>query len=283
MIAGLSSALPSLMKQQSLGRRDCMMATAGLKPSGRKFDLEVTRDPATILAAQRLRYQVFAEEMGAALPETELRIDRDDIDSHCSHLVVRARQSGEIAAYTRLISQPQANRIGQFYSAGEFDLDPVLRLRGRFLEIGRTCVAPPFRGGIALAVLWSGLVSHCRQEQVDYLIGCASVPPQADGYPVKALEHQLTASQRAPLNLHVRPRQAVPPHLHSVRLDAPMPPLLAAYLRFGAQVCGAPCWDREFNVMDVFILLDLKRVNQRYERHFFGQPRSQPSAAVAVG
>ena len=34
-----------------------------------------------------------------------------------------------------------------------------------------------------------------------------------------------------------------------------MPPLLKAYMRLGAKICGEPCWDEDFQVADVFILL----------------------------
>ena len=51
-----------------------------------------------------------------------------------------------------------------------------------------------------------------------------------------------------------------------------MPPLLKAYMRLGAKICGEPCWDEDFQVADVFILLKrddlcpLKQVREFYAR-----------------
>ncbi|MBK6046164.1 GNAT family N-acetyltransferase, partial [Streptomyces sp. MBT55] len=49
---------------------------------------------------------------------------------------------------------------------------------------------------------------------------------------------------------------------------ADLPPLLRGYLRLGAQVCGAPAYDPDFNVADLYVLLSLRRTDPRYLRHF---------------
>ena len=55
-----------------------------------QLELRLTRDPAEIEAAQRLRYRVFYEEMGA-VPTPAMRaagIDADRFDAIAEHLVV---------------------------------------------------------------------------------------------------------------------------------------------------------------------------------------------------
>ncbi len=42
-----------------------------------------------IKEAQRLRYKVFAEEMGAHLPANEDGLDIDEFDAYCDHLLIR--------------------------------------------------------------------------------------------------------------------------------------------------------------------------------------------------
>jgi len=49
---------------------------------------------------------------------------------------------------------------------------------------------------------------------------------------------------------------------------AEMPPLLKAYMRLGAKICGEPCWDEDFQVADVFILLKRDELCPRYAKHF---------------
>jgi putative hemolysin len=39
-------------------------------------------------------------------------------------------------------------------------------------------------------------------------------------------------------------------------------------LRFGALVCGEPYWDKDFNCMDLFVLLPLDQLKDRYSKHY---------------
>ena len=52
------------------------------------------------------------------------------------------------------------------------------------------------------------------------------------------------------------------------RSEYPLPPLLKADLRLGAQIGGEPCLDPDFHVADVFVLLSSRRIERRYARHF---------------
>jgi putative hemolysin len=214
----------------------------------------------------RLRYRVFGSEMRASL-DTPDGLDRDHFDDHCEHLLVR-NDAGNVIATTRFMTRQHAASSGRFYSETEFDLDPVLEMTGQFLEIGRTCVDPAYRGRAALPLLWQGIARLCTMHQIDYLIGCASIPLwYGEGYTRGVLE-RLRQNHYAPQHMHVRPRVPLP------RLEAPiagtviMPQLLRGYLSQGAVICGEPHWDAVFNVADVFVLLDINNLAPRYARHF---------------
>lgn len=234
----------------------------------RRYVAEVAREEATIRATQALRYRVFAEEMGARLHSRAEGLDYDEIDDYCDHLLVRDTQTGNVVACTRLLADAQARRLGRFYSEGEFDLGGVLALPGRFLEIGRTCVDPNQRGSVVLGTLWNGLAEYVSAGRFDYLMGCASISPGPNGFAVDAVYRQIQPEQFGPAELGVRPRIPVPDAKRCRRDESGIPPLLQAYLRLGCQILGEPFWDEDFNVMDVFILLDLSRMQSRYERRF---------------
>lgn len=246
----------------------------------RRYVAEIARDEATVRATQALRYRVFAEEMGAQLHTQIEGLDCDEIDRYCDHLLVRDTQTGAIAACTRLLSDTQAGRLGRFYSEGEFDLGTVLALPGRFLEIGRTCVDPSQRGSVVLGTLWNGLAEYVSAGRFDYLMGCASIPPGPNGFSVNAVYRRIEPEQFGPDELRVRPRIPVPLDLRCMRDESGIPPLLQAYLRLGCWVCGEPYWDEDFNVMDVFILLDLTRMQARYEKRFIGTRPGDAHAAL---
>ncbi|MGR9086612.1 MAG: GNAT family N-acetyltransferase [Gammaproteobacteria bacterium] len=243
-------------------------------PSAKRFTSFIADSEALIKAAQQLRYRVFAQEMGAKLKSEPEGIDRDDIDSYCDHLIVYDTSQCKIAGYTRLLNQDQARALGRFYSQDEFDLSSILALPGRFLEVGRTCVDPDYRGGAVLTTLWSALVQYALAGDCQYLLGCASITPGPSGYAVDAVYRHISAKNIAPPSLSAKPIIPVPEALRCRRDESGIPPLLRAYLRFGALVCGEPYWDRDFNCMDLLVLLPLAQVEQRYSKHYMrdGQP-----------
>jgi putative hemolysin len=247
-----------------------ILPASELNTRPRRFATFVAPDTETIRAAQALRYRVFAEEMGARLHSPEAGLDIDEIDAYCDHLVVYDVQCSKIVGCTRLLRDDQAGRLGRYYSESEFRLDGVLALPGRFLEVGRTCVDSTYRGGVIIASLWTGLAEYVRRHKLDYLMGCASISPGPSGFAVDAVYRNIEPDQLGPAALGVTPKHPVPAWKRCQRDESGIPPLLQAYLRLGAQVCGAPCWDEDFNVMDVFILLRLERLQARYERHFIG-------------
>jgi len=216
----------------------------------------------------RLRYRVFAGEMGAALHTTRAGIDQDRFDPYCKHLMVRDTERGEVIGTTRLLLSRDAAELGMFYSETEFDLERIRALPGQFMEVGRTCIHPDYRRGAALAMLWNGVAQVTVLDNVDYLIGCASIPlNKGDSYVVSILEY-LRTHHWAPEELRVTPLIRLNAQEAVASSNVLLPPLLKGYLRLGALVCGEPYWDAAFNVADAFILVDRDQLARRYVRHF---------------
>lgn len=245
-------------------------ASASRAKRGERLFVELATSAAEIREAQALRYQVFGEELGAQL-QGETGYDRDAFDDHCQHLLVRDARTERVVGCTRLLTGADAARLGRFYSESEFDLTAIKQLNGRLLEVGRTCIAPAFRQGSAIGVLWSGLAGFVRDNGFDYLFGCASVPLGDDDVQAAAIMNRLRRQALAPTAWHVAPRVPLhtPPSADDAVLDAPLPPLLRAYVRLGAKACGEPCRDPAFGVADVLMLLDIQALNPAYSRHFF--------------
>ena len=248
----------------------------------KKLACFIANDEAMIRSAQTLRFRVFGQELGAKLKSAEEGLDYDEIDNYCDHLVVVDNSSSNIVGYTRLLNADQAQLLDGFYSQSEFNLDNVLALPGRFLEIGRTCVDPDYRGGTVLTTLWSGLVRYALEGRYDYLIGCASITPGVTGFAVDAVFRSIEEKNLAPAEWRVTPLIPVPPELRCERDESGIPPLLKAYLRFGALICGDPFWDRDFNCMDVFILLPLNQIQSRYSNHYMRDSQTHGAQPAAV-
>lgn len=225
-----------------------------------------------ILEAQKLRYRVFAEELGANLKSRIPGVDRDIYDPFCDHLIVRDERAGKIVGTYRILSPSAAQRIGCYYSETEFDLTRLIHLRSRMAEVGRSCIDADYRGGAVIALLWSGLARYMQKNEYDYLIGCASISMADGGHRAASLYNQLKDEHAAPPEYRVFPRHALPlAHLRG-DLDCEAPPLIKGYLRAGAWICGEPAWDPDFNTADLPVMMPMNRLTGRYAKHFMGSP-----------
>lgn len=237
----------------------------------RKHRLQVSlaATPEEIRAAQRLRYDVFVGEMGARLNTEEPGIESDRFDDYCQHLIVRDLAAGSVVGCYRILTDMQAVRAGGFYSQSEFDMTRILALPGRIMEVGRTCVHPDYRAGSVIALLWQGLARYMVLNRFDYLMGCASMSLRRGTGEAFALYRELSRTHLAPPEWRVYPKVPLPRmNLTGVTSEPEVPPLIKAYLRMGAKICGDPAWDSRFNVADLFILLRADDVRSRYARHF---------------
>ncbi|MDA8383665.1 MAG: GNAT family N-acetyltransferase [Betaproteobacteria bacterium] len=235
-----------------------------------RFIVCLADSEAEVREAQRLRYKVFAEEMGARLSVKEPGLDKDMYDAYCDHLLVRETDTNEVVGTYRILSPMQARRLGGFYSDDEFDLTRLAYLRSRMVEVGRSCVHPAYRGGGVIALLWSGLASYMKRSGYDYLIGCASMGMVDGGHRAASIYRQIMRAHMSPIEWRVFPRCALP--LEALRTGEAvcLPPLVKGYLRLGAYVCGDPAWDPDFNTADLLMLLPMAKLDGRYARRFLG-------------
>lgn len=244
---------------------------AALARAGRLL-VRLARGADEIEAAQRLRWQVFAGELGAAL-DSPAGIDRDIFDPWCEHLVAVDCDSGEVVGTYRLLMPQAAARLGCLYADGEFWLTRLDPLRGRIVELGRSCVRADHRSGPAIMLLWSGLGALLARSDARYLIGCVSVPIADGGRLAANLYRRLSASCMADVALQVWPHERLPIERFEPIDEVAPPPLLKAYLRAGAQLLGEPHMDLEFGCADFPMLLRLDSLKAGYQRRFLGEGR----------
>lgn len=238
--------------------------------------------------AQRLRFKVFCDEMGAAPNAASLlsRHDIDDYDAICDHLLVldhavkpkpfRPVKPKVVGTY-RLLRQEVADEHFGFYTAGEYDIAPLLEANpdARFLELGRSCVLKSYRTKRTVELLWHGIWAYVLHHGMDVMMGCASLEgtdPRRLALPLSYLHHYAAAappwraralSERyVPMDL--MPRDAVNPKaaLHE------LPPLIKGYLRVGATFGDGAVIDRQFGTTDVLAVMPVAAISQRYINHF---------------
>jgi putative hemolysin len=233
-----------------------------------RYTVTLARDEDDVRAAQRLRHDVFAGEMGALLSTSEPGLDVDCFDAHCDHLLVHDTVTGQVVGTYRLLPPERAAVAGRLYSEGEFDLAPLDAIRPGLVEVGRSCVHPDHRDGAVIGLIWAGIARYMVDRGHDWLAGCCSIPLADGGALAAGTWDRVRTKYLAPEEFRVRPLLPWEPAEGTPAAHTELPPLLRGYLRLGAWVCGRPAHDPEFGVADMYVLLSMRRVNARYLRHF---------------
>jgi putative hemolysin len=236
--------------------------------------VRIARTDEEVRSSQRLRYKVFADEMGADLGRHD-GLDIDVFDAYCEHLIVVDELRNKVVGTYRILPPWGAAKLKRRYAETEFRIDSLHPIAGEIFEVGRACIHPAYRDGSVLARLWSGIGSYVAEHNVKYLAGCASVPLDQGTTNLGALRAEIMSKHLSPIDYRVEPLRGV------ISLGDPyagkpiIPPLLQGYLRLGAWVCGEAAWDPDFDCADFFILLAMNRLHPRYAKHFFGQRVTQ--------
>ncbi|SFM50818.1 Putative hemolysin [Streptomyces sp. cf124] len=233
-----------------------------------RYIVTLARGEEDVRAAQRLRHEVFAGEMGALLASPRPGLDVDPFDAYCDHLLVRDILTGQVVGTYRLLPPERAAVAGRLYSEGEFDLGTLDAIRPSLVEVGRSCVHPDHRDGAVISLIWAGIARYMVQGGHEWLAGCCSVPLADGGVLAAGTWDRVRARNLAPQEYRVRPLLPWVPKGEAPQGRTELPPLLRGYLRLGAWVCGEPAHDPDFGVADLYVLLSMRRVDARYLRHF---------------
>ncbi|MFN3423834.1 MAG: GNAT family N-acetyltransferase [Novosphingobium meiothermophilum] len=281
----MSAVLPaSSLRTSSTGK-----APAAASPE-RRLTVRLARDADDLRAVQKLRWTVFFAERGAGAVaqanDAAPLLDRDKYDDLCDHLLVideaadgAAPEPAKVVGTYRLLRESVARAHDGFYSAGEYDLSPLIggasRPTGELLELGRSCVLPAYRTSATIALLWRGISEYMAANRIALMFGCASfagTDPAVHASPLSWLHHH-----------HLAP-EAIRPRVHAglgSRMDllAPgqydpraamlaLPPLIKGYLRTGACFGDGAFIDHGFNTVDVCVVMPVARITARYAARF---------------
>lgn len=242
------------------------------------FKVKLAETEQELLAAQRLRFCVFVEELGGSGPLVDhtARLEKDQFDPYFDHLILidsalEAAPIDQVVGVYRVLRDDAAAKIGRFYSEDEYDLS-VLKASGRkLLELGRSCLHKDYRGGAAMFHLWNALAAYVADHDVEILFGVASF----HGTDVAALAQPLSLLH----NRHLAPDYLCPraqsdvfqsmdlvaeEHIDRRAAMLAVPPLIKAYLRLGGFVGEGAYLDHAFNTTDVCLILDTARINEKH-------------------
>lgn len=234
-----------------------------------------------IEAVQRLRYKVFYEELAAIPTEEMKKLGRDinEFDEVADILVVLDNEiedpKNRIVGTYRLLRQEVAEKYGHFYTSDEYDISPLQESGEKLLEVGRSCVLEPYRTRLLIQKMWAGIADYVAKHKIGLMFGCASFP----GTDVSKIEKELSYLYHYHLADPAMCPSVLPQHrvemnlipkeeLDAKRVFAGLPPLVKGYLRLGASIGDGAFIDRQWNSVDVCIVMPTLQVTERYMRHY---------------
>jgi L-ornithine Nalpha-acyltransferase len=229
---------------------------------------------------------VFYEEMGAQADKIAVatRRDHDEFDAVADHLLVVDHDLGEnadnVVGTYRLIRQDAAQKLGRFYSAGEYDISVLESFPGQKLELGRSCTAAAYRSRAVMQLLWRGIAAYVFHYGIDLMFGCASLSgtdPDALAPELTYLAtHHLAPDAIRPRALparYVEMRRCDPASLDARQALMGLPPLIKGYLRLGGFVGEGAVIDGQFNTTDIAVVVQTDLVTEKYYRHYEREAR----------
>lgn len=234
-----------------------------------------------VSAAQALRYHIFYEEL-TARPSDEMAATKRDFDRWddvADHLLVIDNEKGAgprgVVGTYRLIRRTAARRMGSFYTEHEYDIRKIIANPGEILELGRSCVAGPYRTGQTMQLLWRGIAAYVFQHDIEIMFGCASIPgtdPDAVALPLSYLYYYHLAPPAlrptALPELYVDMRRMPVEEIDQRQAIASLPPLIKGYLRLGGHVGDGAVIDLQFSTVDVSVVVKTDLVTEKYFRHY---------------
>lgn len=282
----MSAALASLLASPSTSSWATLANNGIGELRSGNLGVRIATTAAEIDAVQAMRFRIFYQEMGAQADPaiTASQRDSDAYDAVADHCLVVDHAIGPgpegIVGTYRLIQRAAADRVGQFYSASEYDTTPMANYPGKVLELGRSCVDAAYRNRAVMQLLWSGIAAYVHLHKIDVMFGCASLPGtdlDAIAVDLTYLHHNHLAPPelrlRALQDRYVDMRRTDPALIDPRRALNGLPPLIKGYLRLGGFIGDGAVIDNAFNTTDVAVVVKSDLITAKYHRHYERQRR----------
>lgn len=253
----------------------------------RDYEVRLTRNKEERKQVRQLRYQVFCMEEGAGATEEQRALgeEYDAYDRFAEYMAVF--HNGRVVGTYRIIDRNAAEKMGSFYTETEFNITKIKKYRGNIAEMSRACVDPAYReNALVMRLLWAGLGELIVRRKIGVIFGVASFVGTKPARSAQAISY-LYYNHLTPLRLRatvipenfadgVNPKLArmniLPPEFVDVTdAKAEMTPLIKGYLRLGATFGRGVFVDAPFNSYDVFVMIETRKMDAAYQKHFLGR------------
>ena len=218
----------------------------------------------------KLRYLDLLKSYNTNL-NSEIEEDKDEYDKYCDHIIVVDLNTKEVVGTYRLIKSEHLKVLKCFLTETEFDISPLKNYQ--ILEVGRAVVKEEYRVSNIISLLWKAIINYAIEENVDYMIGTASFhgidpSPYLDTFAYLYDKHLSSIDERCNVNQDSFYPLNIKESYDLTTAKNNMPPLVKGYLNLGATIGDGVYIDRDFNSLDILIVLKIKNINERYLKRF---------------
>ena len=253
----------------------------------RDFEVRLTRNKEERKQVRQLRYRVFVEEEGAGVTDEQRALgeEYDAYDRFAEYMAVF--HQGRVVGTYRIIDRSAAEKMGGFYTENEFNISKIKKYRGNIAEMSRACVDPDYReNALVMRMLWAGLGEYIVRRKIGVLFGVASwvgTKPVKSAQAISYLYYNHLTPPRLRATVvpekfaeGVNPKLArmniLPPEfIDEIDAKREMTPLIKGYLRLGATFGKGVFVDTPFNSYDVFVMVETRKMDAAYQKHFLGR------------
>lgn len=253
----------------------------------RDYEVRLTRNKEERKQVRQLRYAVFVEEEGASATEEQRALgeEYDAYDRYAEYMAVF--HNGRVVGTYRIIDRNAAEKMGGFYTECEYNISKIKKYHGNIAEMSRACVEKSYReNALVMRLLWAGLGEMIVRRRIEILFGVASFVGTKPARSAQAISYlyynHLSSNNLRATVLSENFADGVNPKLSRMNIlprefvdesDArsEMTPLIKGYLRLGATFGKGVFVDAPFNSYDVFVMMETRKMNATYQKHFLGR------------
>lgn len=222
--------------------------------------IKVAENEEELIETFRLRFGVYGPFYKRP---PKFPLDIDDYDKVADHIIIINKDINQVVGTYRVLCSDYTK---DFYTAREFDLETLISLDAKLVEMGRATVSEEARSGAVITLLWRGLGEYIVKSKAEYLFGCATLWTQgfkgvADVWAYFKEESLFFEKDISPLEKNMIPnwdalvklRDGEPLGVENKKkVSKSLPPLFKSYIKAGAKFGATPANDIKLQSVDFF-------------------------------
>lgn len=230
-----------------------------------KFITKFAESEEEKIKAYSLRYTDMLKEYKPDLV-LESGLDCNEYDEYAKQVICVDTETDQVVGVYRIITSDDLPKGKPFVCEEEFNIDGLKNTGEKIAELSRAVIKREYRNSRVLMHLLRFVISYLKESSYRFIIGEASFFGTDKSKYVK--EFSYLSSQYKIKDYNIISNEEF--QVESISLDdmnlqeikRSLPPLIRAYLGFGAKFSIDSFTDWDFGSVDVFVLFDVQNYNE---------------------